>query len=211
MKSTVEEYPKSPTVASGPVAIQAQIWTLPNALSLLRIFLTPFILVVLLTRVADFEFIALIIFWIASGTDLLDGLVARRRGQQTSLGAMLDPLADKLLICSVFIAFVELRLAPAWMVAIIVGRELIITGLRAIRLRDRRPGVGAARWLGKWKFFIQVTTVSILILSYRYTDLYLPAQLALWIMLIFTLVSLMDYLFLFFRRLRTLPDTPVEP
>ncbi|MGH9400005.1 MAG: CDP-diacylglycerol--glycerol-3-phosphate 3-phosphatidyltransferase, partial [Thermoanaerobaculia bacterium] len=114
---------------------------LPNALSLLRIFLVPFLVVVLLTPPSSWpdtfggrwrDIVGLVIFLVATATDFLDGYLARRRGQITKLGTLLDPIADKLLISAAFISLVEMGLAPAWMVVIVVAREFAVTGLRSI-------------------------------------------------------------------------------
>jgi CDP-diacylglycerol---glycerol-3-phosphate 3-phosphatidyltransferase len=102
----------------------------PNALTLLRIFLVPFLVVVLLTKFEGREIVALAIFLLATATDFFDGWLARRRGEITTLGTLLDPIADKLLISAAFISLVELNLAPAWMVVVVVGREFAVTGLR---------------------------------------------------------------------------------
>ena len=117
---------------------------LPNLLTLSRIFAVPLLVVVLLTRVYNPErqveslsvILATVIFLGASITDYFDGYLARRRRQVTTLGMLLDPMADKLLISAAFISLVELGWAPAWMVVIIVGRELAITGLRSIAARQ---------------------------------------------------------------------------
>ena len=110
---------------------------LPNTLTVSRIFLVPLLVVVLLTQFegrqifgVPEEFVGAAIFGLASITDWLDGYVARRRKQVTALGQVMDPLADKILVCSAFIAFVGIHRIPAWMVVIIVARELAITGLR---------------------------------------------------------------------------------
>ncbi|HKD10880.1 MAG TPA: CDP-diacylglycerol--glycerol-3-phosphate 3-phosphatidyltransferase, partial [Thermoanaerobaculia bacterium] len=105
---------------------------LPNALTLSRIFLVPFLVVVLLTKFDGREIVGLIIFLTATATDFFDGWLARRRGEITTLGTLLDPIADKLLISAAFISLVELGLAPAWMVVVVVGREFAVSGLRAI-------------------------------------------------------------------------------
>src|ERR1035437_9603224 len=135
---------------------------LPNLLTLFRIFLIPLLVVVLLTRFPGREFIGVAIFLAAAVTDWLDGYLARKRGQITPLGIWLDPLADKLLVAAAFLALVELQLAPAWMVLIIVGRELAVTGLRNIALLQ---GFSiAVSDLGKLKMGVQVFTITALIL-----------------------------------------------
>src|SRR5580765_7789159 len=105
---------------------------LPNALTLSRIFLTPLLVVILLTRIDGKEIYGVVIFVVAALTDYLDGYIARKRNQVTDVGKLLDPIADKLLITSAFISLVELNLAPAWMVVIIVGREFAVSGIRSI-------------------------------------------------------------------------------
>src|SRR3954463_9650288 len=128
---------------------------LANGLTLARIFAVPLIVAVLLTgspKHGDM-LIAAIIFLLASATDLLDGYIARKRGQVTTLGILLDPVADKLLISSVFISLVQLHLAPAWMVVIIIGREFAISGLRNIAA-DQGFTIDASE-LGKIKMVAQ--------------------------------------------------------
>jgi len=122
---TVTEEPRH-----DPVSVE--VWNLPNSLTLLRIFLVPFLVVVLLTKFDGREYVGLAIFLIAAITDLLDGYFARKYKQVTRLGILLDPIADKLLISSALISLVELGLAPAWMIVIIVGREFAVSGLRTI-------------------------------------------------------------------------------
>ena len=105
---------------------------LPNALTLSRIFLVPLLVVVLLTRADFWELIGGAIFGVAALTDWLDGYLARRRKQVTTLGIMLDPVADKMLISAAFISLVQMELVPAWMVVVIVGREFAVMGLRMV-------------------------------------------------------------------------------
>ena len=125
--------------------------------------MVPILVVVLLTRVANHEIIGIIVFWIASITDLLDGYLARRLKQITTLGKLLDPLADKLLMCGALVSLVELGLAPAWITFVILSREIAITGLRGIASEE---GITIpAEPLGKWKLGAQITAVSCLILG----------------------------------------------
>ena len=136
---------------------------LPNYLSFARILMVPILVVVLLTRVTNHEIIGVLVFWVASLTDLLDGYLARRWSQVTTLGKLLDPLADKLLICGALVSLVELDLAPAWMTFIILAREMAITGLRGIASEE---GITiAAEGLGKWKLGAQIAAISCLILG----------------------------------------------
>jgi CDP-diacylglycerol--glycerol-3-phosphate 3-phosphatidyltransferase len=175
---------------------------LPNALTATRIFLVPLLVVVLLTNVdgrmilgVRKELLGAAIFGLASLTDWLDGYLARRRKQVTALGQVMDPLADKLLTSAAFLALVQMGLAPAWMVAIIIGRELAVTGLRN-RSYARGIPMPASR-LGKIKMIAQVVAILALILG----DVYLPdllviGQAALWVVVATALISAADY----FRR-----------
>ncbi|MBI3949614.1 MAG: CDP-diacylglycerol--glycerol-3-phosphate 3-phosphatidyltransferase [Acidobacteria bacterium] len=141
---------------------------LPNALTLLRIFIVPLLVVVLLTQPKDWfgipqHVFGVAIFLIAAATDWLDGYLARRRGQVSTLGIMLDPIADKLLISAAFIALVDNRLAPAWAVVVIIGREFAVSGLRSIAATE---GVMiAASRMGKFKMLTQVIAIALLITS----------------------------------------------
>src|SRR5512134_333086 len=145
---------------------------LPNSLTLVRMFLVPLLVVVLLTEfegrqifgVAK-ELVGATIFALASVTDWLDGYLARRRRQVTWLGQMLDPIADKLLTSAAFISLVQLDVAPAWMVALIIGREFAVTGLRS--LAHTRGFTIPASPLGKIKMASQVTAILLLILGWR--------------------------------------------
>lgn len=180
---------------------------LPNALTVTRIFLVPLLVVVLLTKFEGHlilgvprSLVAAAIFGLASITDWLDGYLARRRGQVTSLGRMMDPLADKLLTSAAFISLVQLDLAPAWMVAVIIGRELAVTGLRS--LASVRGAAFGASQLGKIKMTAQVAAILLLILGQdgRQPFLFL-GQIALWVVLITALVSAVDY----YRAYQTTP------
>ena len=181
------------------------LWTLPNALTLMRIVLVPLILVIMLTRLQGLEFLVLSLFWLASITDWLDGYLARRRGQMSSLGAMLDPLADKILVSSIFIAFVEIGLAPAWMVTIIVARELSITGLRS--MAATQAFIMHARHLGKAKMVFQIVCISALLLGHRFgPKLMVIGKATLWGVVLISLVSMLDYIIQFIRSSRRTPD-----
>jgi len=140
---------------------------LPNFLTLLRIFIVPLLVVVLLTPFSESWFglprhiLGVTLFLGAALTDYLDGYFARSRGQVTRLGQLLDPIADKLLISAALISLVENQLAPAWAVVIIIGREFAVTGLRSIAATD--GVVIAASKMGKFKMLLQVLTVALLI------------------------------------------------
>ena len=142
---------------------------LPNSLTLLRIFIVPVLVVVLLTPFSENWFglprhiLGVALFLGAALTDFLDGHFARRRNQVTRLGQLLDPIADKLLISAALISQVENQLAPAWAVVIIIGREFAVTGLRSIAAAD--GVVISASKMGKFKMLVQVITVALLIVS----------------------------------------------
>ena|ERR1041385_5613040 len=174
-----------------------EIWNLPNALTLFRIFLVPFLVVVLLTKFSGREYAGLTIFLVAAITDFFDGYVARRYNKMTKLGALLDPMADKLLMSAAFISLVELNLARAWMIVIIIGREFAVDSLRSIAAQQ---GVTiAASPLGKTKTVSQVIAVSLLILSYELGEYKFVAELSLWVVMLFALVSAVDYFIKFSR------------
>jgi CDP-diacylglycerol--glycerol-3-phosphate 3-phosphatidyltransferase len=172
---------------------------LPNALTLGRIFLVPLLVVVLLTKFDErdmfgisYEMLGAAIFAIASFTDWLDGYVARRRGQVTGFGQWMDPLADKLLVTAALISLVQLGQAPAWMVAIILGREFSVTVLRTI-VYARGQTLPASR-LGKLKMVAQVVAILVLILGPRHVPAYFVfGQIALWVATIAAIVSAVDY------------------
>ena len=187
---------------------------LPNALTVTRIFLMPLLVVVLLTKFegrhilgVPKEIVGAAIFGLASLTDWLDGYLARRRKQVTTFGQVIDPLADKLLICAALISLAQLGLAPAWMVWIIIGREFAITGLRS--LAYAKGVVIPASPLGKIKMVSEVVAILALILSHlgssiEMNALYLIGQLALWVVVAAALVSAADY----FRRFNTIVVSP---
>lgn len=172
---------------------------LPNSLTIARIFLVPLLVSVLLTKFEGrlvlglpVELVSAAIFGLASLTDWLDGYLARRRGQVTWVGQMLDPIADKLLISATLISLVQLDLAPAWMVAVIIGREFAITGLRS--LAYARGLTMPASPLGKLKMVSQVVAILMLLLGgERLPMLLLAGQAALWVVMATALVSAVDY------------------
>jgi len=137
--------------------------TVPNMLTAFRMLLVPVLVVVILTRPEQGEGISVAIFLLAAATDWLDGWLARRNKQVTTLGALLDPLADKLLIAGALISLVEVGRAPAWMVVIIIGREFAVTGLRAIAA-EQGIAIAAREW-GKVKMVVQVVCIVALLLS----------------------------------------------
>src|SRR4051795_9559203 len=188
-------------VESLPAASRPQysneIWNAPNALTLFRIFLVPFLVVVLLTKFSGSEYAGLTIFLVAAITDFFDGYFARRYNKITKLGALLDPMADKLLMSAAFISLVELGLARAWMIVIIIGREFAVSGLRSIAAQH---GVTiAASPLGKTKMVAQVFAIGLLIVGYELGEFRFIGELALWVVMLFALVSGIDYFIKFSR------------
>jgi CDP-diacylglycerol---glycerol-3-phosphate 3-phosphatidyltransferase len=179
---------------------------LPNTLTLVRIVLVPLLVVVLLTefegrRILGIakELVGAAIFTVASMTDWLDGYLARRRRQVTSLGQMLDPIADKLLTSAAFISLVQLDRAPAWMVAIIIGREFAVTGLRSVA-HTKGFAIPASR-LGKVKMSLQVATILLLIVGWGPLPMLAPVgRVMLWVVLVAAVVSAVDY----YRRFQRL-------
>ena len=141
---------------------------LPNKLTISRIVMTVFFLVALIVEFPFHFTLALGIFVIASITDFLDGSLARKRGLITDFGKLMDPLADKVLICSAFIGFIELGWMKAWMVVIIVSRELAITGLRLLAVSKNQ--VLAAERQGKNKTITQITAIISLLIYNSYAD-----------------------------------------
>jgi CDP-diacylglycerol--glycerol-3-phosphate 3-phosphatidyltransferase len=184
---------------------------LPNAITLARIFLVPLLVVVLLTKFEGkqvlgvrHELVGAAIFALASLTDWLDGYLARRRKQVTSFGQLMDPLADKLLVTAAFVSIVQMGLAPAWMVAVILGREFLVTVLRSIAAS--RGVVIAASPIGKLKMAAEVTTILALILGHEYVPpLFVVGIVALWVALVTAVVSGVDY-YRQFNQLLSRPD-----
>jgi CDP-diacylglycerol--glycerol-3-phosphate 3-phosphatidyltransferase len=172
-------------------------FNLPNALTVLRIFMVPVLVVVLLTRTRQGVLLGAVIFGVAVLTDYLDGFLARRRNEVTRLGTLLDPLADKLLTTAAFLSLVEMDVAPAWMVTIIIGRELAVTALRSVAAA--RGVVIAASPLGKGKMALQVAAIFLLLGGTAYPALRGPAIVCLWVVVALAAVSGIDY-FLRFRR-----------
>ena len=166
---------------------------LPNNLTLFRIILIPFFLFFLLTDYCGNagKFIALGIFAVASLTDMLDGKIARKYNLITNFGKFMDPIADKLLVSSAFIAFVQMNLLPAWIVIIFIAREFIISGFRLIAAE--KGIVIAAGWWGKIKTTVQMIMVGFLIADLKV--FYIFDQVLIYLALALTLISLGDYLY----------------
>ena len=164
---------------------------LPNKLTIFRVILITFFIVFLLVPITAYDkWIALAIFIIASLTDLLDGKIARKYNLVTNFGKFMDPLADKLLVCSALICLIELNKIPSWMVIIIIAREFIISGFRLVAA-DNGVVIAASYW-GKFKTTFQMVAVCLLIADIEV--LRLVTEIVLWIAVILTVVSLVDYL-----------------
>jgi CDP-diacylglycerol--glycerol-3-phosphate 3-phosphatidyltransferase len=174
---------------------------LPISLTLLRIFFVPLLVVLLLTKGSNMDLWALGVFLLAAVTDLLDGYVARKRGQITTLGIMLDPIADKLLTSAAFISLVELGFIPAWMVVIIVGREFAVSGLRAIASAE--GFMLEASELAKTKMVLQVSAITVIVLERHYAALvrFHAGVVLLWLVMLFALASAAQYFWGFWKKL----------
>lgn len=181
------------------MGIQAGALNLPNCISLIRIGMTPVLVVMLLSPERGMSLFSAIIFVIVCATDWLDGYLARRMGIITTLGKFLDPLADKLLITAAFIMLIPLGRVPAWMVALIIGREIAVTGLRAIAV-DNGTVIAASR-LGKLKTVSQIVCLVPLIVHYPWygIDFHFIGTALLIAAFIFTMWSGVDYFIGFFR------------
>jgi CDP-diacylglycerol--glycerol-3-phosphate 3-phosphatidyltransferase len=181
---------------------------IPNLLTILRIFFVPLLIAALVQEhvalhirgmVITNVWLALGIFLVAASTDLLDGYLARRWRQITTIGTLLDPIADKLLVSSALIALVQVRAVPAWMVILIVGREFAVSGLRAIAAAEGYTI--KASDLGKTKMVSQVAAISCLLLSTRYPELVLPGNVLMWGVVVFALLSAASYFRKFWSRI----------
>jgi CDP-diacylglycerol--glycerol-3-phosphate 3-phosphatidyltransferase len=183
---------------------------LPNALTALRIFLVPVLVVLLLTRARHGLYAGAVVFGVAVATDYLDGFLARRRNEVTRLGMLLDPIADKLLTAAAFLSLVEMGRVPAWMVMIILGRELAVTGLRNVAAG--RGILIPASPLGKGKMVSQVVAIFLLLLQEPFPVLEWPGVIVLWGVVALTVVSGAAYFWRFFRDVvRPSPRTVPEP
>ncbi|MBQ9612356.1 MAG: CDP-diacylglycerol--glycerol-3-phosphate 3-phosphatidyltransferase [Lachnospiraceae bacterium] len=166
---------------------------LPNKLTMLRVILIPFFVLFLLTDLGGGagKWIALAIFIIASLTDLLDGKIARKNNLVTNFCKFMDPLADKLLVCSAMICLIPLGRIPAWIVCIIVAREFAISGFRLIAA-EKGTVIAASYW-GKFKTTFQMIMVILMLADIP--QLHTLTQVIMWIATILTIVSLVDYIY----------------
>ena len=169
---------------------------LPNKLTVLRVILIPFFVAFLLLSPGNdaFKWTAMVIFVVASLTDMLDGKIARKYNLITDFGKFMDPLADKLLVCSAMICLIELQRIPSWIVVIIIAREFTISGFRLIAA-DNGKVIAASYW-GKFKTTFQMIMVILMIANLGdvlpWIDI--VTQVIMWIALALTIISLIDYL-----------------
>ena len=173
---------------------------LPIGLTVSRIVLVPLLIVFLISSSRVHAVMAAGIFILAALTDWLDGLIARRRNQVTTLGTLLDPIADKILVASALVSLLQIDKIAAWIVLVIIGRELAVTGLRAVA-----AGVGVivpASRLAKWKTVGQYVAITMLIFekSVGSPSFHALATGVLWVVLALTIVSAVDYFYRFFRK-----------
>jgi CDP-diacylglycerol--glycerol-3-phosphate 3-phosphatidyltransferase len=181
---------------------------LPNSLTILRIFFIPLLVVVLLTQQPNINFWGLpmnfavwgvLILMAAAATDWADGYLARRRGQITTLGILLDPIADKLLILAAFISLVQLHLVAAWMAVIIIGRDLTVQGLRTIASAEGFTIPASA--LGKTKMVLQVLAVCAVMLAANQPRFHWLGTLLLWLVVVSATGSAVQYFKKFWSQL----------
>jgi CDP-diacylglycerol--glycerol-3-phosphate 3-phosphatidyltransferase len=180
---------------------------IPNSLTLARIFFVPLLVVLMVKERVLFHFngavitndlVALMIFWVAAATDLLDGYLARRWQQVTTIGTLLDPIADKLLVSAALIALVQERVVPAWLVVLLIGREFAVSGLRSIAASE--GFTISASELGKTKTFFQVLAISLLMISMRHPRFVQLADISLYLVVLFSTWSAIAYFVRFWRK-----------
>ncbi|MGC4053934.1 MAG: CDP-diacylglycerol--glycerol-3-phosphate 3-phosphatidyltransferase [Paludibaculum sp.] len=179
---------------------------IPNALTLLRIFFVPMLVAVLVQDDSVYQIfglnltndiVALLIFLAAAFTDLLDGYLARRWNQITTVGMLLDPIADKLLISAALISLVQVHRVPGWMAVLIIGREFAVSGLRSIAASEGYTI--QASDLGKTKMVTQVVAISLTLAAEDHSWLLAPANFCMWGTMVFALASAADYARKFWR------------
>lgn len=180
---------------------------LPNALTILRIFFVPLLVAALVQEnvaikvdglLITNEWLSLAIFLAAAFTDLLDGYLARRWKQVTTIGTLLDPIADKLLISAALISLVQVRELAGWMAILIIGREFAVSGLRSIAAAEGYTI--KASDLGKTKMFSQVVAISCLLVAVRHPELHTPGMVLMWIVVFFALASAVSYFGKFWHK-----------
>ena len=166
---------------------------LPNKITIFRVCMIPVFLVFMLVPGISYgNYIATAVFAIACASDALDGHIARKYNLVTNFGKFMDPLADKLLVCSALICFVELSYMPAWIVIVIIAREFIISGFRLIA-SDNGVVIAASYW-GKFKTIAQMITSILLIVQLPLAWIEVVEQIFIWLSLILTVVSLCEYI-----------------
>ena len=165
---------------------------LPNKLTMFRIFLIPFFVIFMMIPLSYGNIIALIIFIVASLTDTLDGHIARKYNLITDFGKFMDPLADKLLVCSAMICLIDKGLLAAWIVIIIVAREFVISGFRLIAA-DNGIVIAASIW-GKAKTVSQMAMIIVLLLNINHPFFFWLGQILIYVALVLTIISLVDYI-----------------
>ena len=169
---------------------------LPNKLTLMRILLVPFFVFFMLFDGIPHDvskWIALILFCVASLTDLFDGKIARKYNLVTNFGKFMDPLADKLLVCSALICFISLGRIPTWIVLIIIAREFIISGFRLVAAEEGIV-IAAGIW-GKWKTAVTMITIILMIPDFGGSAIHVIEQILIYLSLALTIISLCDYLY----------------
>ncbi|MBO5198699.1 MAG: CDP-diacylglycerol--glycerol-3-phosphate 3-phosphatidyltransferase [Lachnospiraceae bacterium] len=165
---------------------------LPNKITIFRACMIPFFLIFMLVPgIPGGKYIAAVLFVIAAASDAVDGYIARRDNLVTNFGKFMDPLADKLLVCSALICFVECNRVPAWIIIIIIAREFIISGFRLVA-SDSGVVIAASYW-GKFKTIFQMIMCVLLIVHLEYSWYLVLEQIFIWISLVLTVVSLVDY------------------
>ncbi|GAA0255719.1 CDP-diacylglycerol--glycerol-3-phosphate 3-phosphatidyltransferase [Faecalicatena contorta] len=167
---------------------------LPNKLTILRVIMVPFFVLFMLTDIGGTanKWISLILFVVASLTDLLDGKIARKYNLVTNFGKFMDPLADKLLVCSAMICLIEMNKLDAWIVIVIISREFIISGFRLVA-SDSGVVIAASYW-GKFKTVFQMAMIIVLIADLGgFFDML--GTILVWVALALTIISLLDYVF----------------
>ncbi|HEV8130860.1 MAG TPA: CDP-diacylglycerol--glycerol-3-phosphate 3-phosphatidyltransferase [Acidobacteriota bacterium] len=176
---------------------------LPNSLTISRIFIIPLLVAILLTgRIEQRELWGGLLFVAASITDWLDGYLARKRNQVTTLGILLDPIADKLLVSSAFISLVQMGIAPAWMVVVIIGREFAVSGLRSIASAE--GFTIDASTMGKLKMFFQVLAITLLIFGStagKDSVVRWMGEILLWAVVVFSIISMIQYFWRFWSQI----------
>ena len=175
------------------------IWNIPNLLTFFRIALIPVLVLLLLSPSELLSILSVVVFSIASITDWLDGYLARKMNIVTNLGKFLDPIADKLLIAAALVMLVGLGRVPAWMVVVIIGREIAVTGLRSIASSEGI--IIAASELGKGKMILQISALIGLLFHYQYLgiDFHAVGMMLLWVALALTAWSGFDYFYKFMK------------